>query len=219
MTTKAPILKGIKRDRVGSRYSRRLRQTGMTPAVVYGHGREPVSVAVSTEDAYHHIFSGERVFELSIDGEKSDTCLLKALQYDHLGTEIVHIDFARVSMDERVELRVMVKLVGTPVGLKVAGAILEHPATELLIECRVTNIPDFIKVDISQLEEGESIHARSVQLPGAEMVLKSDQDAIVARVEVLRHVEEEVAEVAAEAEGEEGEEGEAKAEPEVEEKA
>ena len=212
MTTTAPVLKCVKRDRSGTRYARRLRQSGMTPAIVYGHGREPISVAVNAEESIHHIHAGEKVFSLEIEGEKPDTCLLKALQYDHLGTDIIHIDFARVSMDERVEVTVPVHLLGEAVGLKVSGAILERPSTEITIECQVTNIPEFVEVDITELEAGESYHAGNAPLPGAEMKLMSDHDAILARIEVRKRVLTEEEAAAAEAEGATEEGGEAAAE-------
>jgi large subunit ribosomal protein L25 len=210
MTTTTPVLRAVKRDRVGTRYARRLRESGQLPAVVYGHEKEPISVAVDFAEAYPHFKAGEKVFQLEIEGEAADTCLLKALQFDHLGTTIVHADFTRVGMQERVDVRVPVRIVGEPVGLKVAGALLEHPSTQITIACRVTNIPDFVEIDITELEAGESFHARDIKLPGAEMELRSDDDAVVAKIEI-RKKGVELEEEAAGGEAVEGAEGEAAA--------
>jgi large subunit ribosomal protein L25 len=200
MSDNIPTLKGVKRDRTGSRYARRARQQGLTPAVLYGHGAEPIAVAVPTDETLHHVQHGEKVFTLEVDGETVDTCLIKAMQYDHLGTDIVHLDLARVSLDERVEVHVPIHFLGDPVGLKEAGAVLEKLTTSITIECKVTNIPEAIFLDISGLECGNAIHAGELELPGAEMVLMSEAEEVIARVDIRQRILDAIAEDEAAAE-------------------
>src|ERR1700752_577107 len=103
MADKAPVLAAKKREKVGSRYSSRVREQGGLPAIVYGHKEEPLPVALDRRDALTHILKGEKVFRLKMDGQKEQqTVLLKEVQFDYLGNGVVHCDFARVSLTDRV---------------------------------------------------------------------------------------------------------------------
>ena len=93
------------REGLGSRKTKRLRDQGLIPGVVYGHKEAVVPVTLPKKELTTHIDRGAHVFDLSLDG-KSEKVLVKDVQYDHLGLEILHIDFARVSLDERVEVTV-----------------------------------------------------------------------------------------------------------------
>lgn len=194
MHENATVLHASMRDRIGTRYAKRLRQSGRLPAVLYGHGEEPASVHLDAKDALLHLHKGEKVFQIAIDGGTPQVALLKEVQYDYLGSNIVHADFARVSLTDRVETRVSLHLIGEAVGLKTAGAILMHPTTELEIECAVSDIPEFIELDISALEAGHSMSAGDVPLASG-MTLVTDSHAVVAQIVV--QVEEKVAEAAA----------------------
>lgn len=182
MHENAPVLKATRRERVGSRYAQRIRSAGGLPVVLYGHGEEPTAAYVNAKEAISHFSKGEKVFQIELDG-KSQTVLLKDLQFDYLGTNVVHADMARVDLNQRVHTRVPIHLVGEAIGLKTAGAILTHPTGELDIECRVVEIPDFIEVTVTDLEVGGLIHARDVALPEGFKLL-TDGDSIVAAVSV-----------------------------------
>ena len=177
-----------KREKLGSRYCQRLRAAGKLPAVVYGHKQDPVAITLDAKDAITHISKGEKLFTLDLDG-KSEHVLLKDLGYDHLGTNIIHADLARVDLNERVDTRAHIHLVGEAIGLKTAGAILMNPLHELELNCVVTNLPDEIEVDISALDVGDSIHARDVKLPLNTMKLVTDPDAIVAQIVMVKEEE------------------------------
>lgn len=174
-------LSAKKRERTGSRYSQRVRNAGGLPAVVYGHKEEPVSISLDAHTAIGYISKGEKVFELDIEGHKQFV-LLKDLGYDYLGTNIIHADFARVDMNERVDTKARLKFIGDAEGLKTSGAIMMHPLTELELNCTVTNLPDDIIVDVSDMQVGDVIHASEVKLPLDTMKLNSDPDAIVAQI-------------------------------------
>ncbi|MEO0715353.1 MAG: 50S ribosomal protein L25 [Planctomycetota bacterium] len=182
-----PTLSASKRERTGSRYSQRLRSAGQLPVVLYGHGEDPESLALPAKETLEHIHKGDKLFKLDLSG-KEQFVLLTDLQFDHLGTNIVHADFARVDPTERVSTTVRVELIGDAVGLKTTGAILMHPATELAIECLVTNMPESIEVDVSALEAGDSISAGDVTLPLPTMVLESDPSTVLAQIVVQAEV-------------------------------
>ncbi len=190
MSQNTPVLTAKRRERVGTRYCNRLRRAGGLPAVVYGHGEAPVAISLDATDALLHVGKGEKVFKIHLEGDGDpQVVLLKELQFDHLGTSIVHADFARVDLDETVEVKVPIHLVGEAVGLKTAGAILMHPNNEVEIECRVLNLPEFLEVDVSALEAGHALHASDIALPLPTMKLLTDPDAIIAQIVVQTHTE------------------------------
>jgi large subunit ribosomal protein L25 len=185
-----PVLAAVKRDRLGSRYAQRVRAAGKLPAIIYGHGRDPVPIAVDHKEALTYINKGEKVFKIDMPGasdtDEGQVVLLTDLQFDYLGTHVVHADFARVDLNQRVHTKVHINLIGEAVGLKTAGAILMHPTMELEIECRVTELPDHVDVEITDLDVGHSISAGDVKLPSADMKLLTDAHAIVAQIMVQK---------------------------------
>jgi large subunit ribosomal protein L25 len=188
------------RGELGTRANRRLRDAGLLPGVVYGHKEAVVPVTLPKKEVVNHLNRGAHLFELALDG-KSERVLIKEVQYDHLGLEVIHVDFARVSLDEKVEVTVPVELKGTPKG-EADGGVLQQIVSEIEIECLVTEIPDAIRHNISEMALNDVLHVRDLKLPPGVKALP-DGDVIVASVrEVLE------AEAAAPAEGE-------TAEPEV----
>lgn len=186
MHENAPVLEAKKRERLGSRYSRRIREGGGLPAVVYGHKHEPVSVHVDHKRTLGLLESGERVFQLAIEGGKPELVLIKGVQFDHLGTNVIHADFARVDLDERVRTKVALHYVGEAKGLSAGGAMLTYPNTEIEIECALRDLPEFLEVDVSALDVGDEITAGTLALPSASMRLLSDPNGAVAQLRISK---------------------------------
>jgi len=180
MNEKSPVLKGEIRERLGSRYAKRLREQGRLPVVVYGHGKETTAVSVDAKETIKHIEGGARVFQIDLGG-KTETVLLRDVQFNYLGDDIVHCDLARVDLDEVTHAHVHVVLKGDAVGLKTAGTLLMHPVTELTVECKLKDLPNEIVVSVKDLEAGGIIHAGDITLP-AGVKLLSDADSIVAQI-------------------------------------
>lgn len=170
-----------RRDRVGSRYAKRERAIGKLPAVLYGHGQDPLSLTLNAKEAIRLFEQGERVFNIDLSGEGSQAVLLKDIQFDYLGTNVIHVDLARVDMTEEIDAHVAIKFVGEAPGLKRAGAIFTHPMASLHIRCTVADLPDHVDVSVTELELGGVIHAGDVKLP-AGIKLVGDEDAIVAQI-------------------------------------
>src|SRR5207248_3361491 len=122
---------------------------------------------------------------------KSEKVLVKDVQFDHLGMEVIHVDFARVSLDERVTVTVPVELKGTPKG-EADGGVLQQIVSELEIECLVTDIPDAIRHNVSELKLNDVLHISDLKLPPG-VTCKQDAELIVALVKEIK--EEEVAPV------------------------
>jgi large subunit ribosomal protein L25 len=190
------LLKATTRTDRGTRQIRRLRKEGLTPGVVYGHGKETVSITVSHHDIHGALTHGERVLEINLDGT-SENVMIKDVQWDTFGQHILHVDLTRVDLDERVVVTVPVVLRGTPVGVERENGVLRQMVAEISIECTVRSIPDEIRISVLGLNVGEALLVKDLELPeGA--TLQGDPETMVCNVTVIAELEE--------AEAEEGEE-------------
>ena len=115
---------------------------------------------------------------------------IKDVQWDHMSSNIIHVDFNRVDLNEEVTVDVEVTVKGDAVGLKTAGAILEHPLGTLEVICKATDIPEMIVVDVSGIEVGEAITVADLKLPAGVKAV-TDAETIVATVNIMAEVEEE----------------------------
>lgn len=175
------------RKQTGSAASRRLRRAGKVPAVVYGHKQGPVHILVSGEDVHHVVAHRVKMVQLLVEG-KPDQVLVKDVQFDTFGEAVLHVDFERVAMDELIEVECPVELVGTSKGAA-AGGVVEHPVSDLRVTCLPGNIPDVIKVSISHLAIGDTIHVRDITPPAGVKIL-TDLDAILVTIRAPAKAEE-----------------------------
>jgi large subunit ribosomal protein L25 len=216
---KAQVLKAEIRQGLGSKDASKLRKKGQIPAIVYGHKKEPVSIVLDAKSFREGLQSGHRLIEVEIN-KKNETLLIKDVQYDYVGTDIIHVDLMRVDVTEMVRVTVPIALKGTAKGTAEGGMVETHTGN-LEIECRVTQIPEQIVVSVKEMALGDSIHVKDIQLPeGVKLI--SSPDLLVATCHLVAEVKT-TEEVLAEAPGapevitaakEEPEEGEeAAAEP------
>ncbi|MEZ6136967.1 MAG: 50S ribosomal protein L25 [Pirellulaceae bacterium] len=162
-----------KRDRLGSLASKKLRQSGSIPANLYGHGESNENLSVSSDAIQNIIKHGTKL--LSLTGDVNDTAILREVQWDAFGVDVLHVDLTRVSQAEAVEVTLPVHLHGEAPGSS-QGGMLTFNLHELTIRCPAARIPEHIEVNISKLNVGDSIHAAEVPLPdGATMVTAADQ--------------------------------------------
>ena len=180
------------RQRIGSRHARRVRTAGGLPAILYGHKQEPVSLTLDARAAKRYILSGEKVFTVEVEGN-SQTALLKDIQYDYLGTEVIHIDLERVDLNEEVTTHIHLRFRGDAQGLKTSGAILVTHSTDLEVRCRVSQILEHLDVDITDLEANQSIHAGDIVLPEG-FALLTDPKAVLTSISIQIAEEEAVIE-------------------------
>ncbi|MCX5660690.1 MAG: 50S ribosomal protein L25 [Planctomycetota bacterium] len=187
-----PKIQVQSRNQLGKRYAARLRKSGRMPAVVYGHKKEPLHVSVDQLEMKELLHNNTHLLEIVLD-KKAEPCLVKDIQWNHLGSVVVHVDLARVDLTERVKIDVQLTLVGEAIGLKEAGNLLEHFITSLPIECLATEIPDRIRVDVSHLKVDESITVKELKLPEG-VTTTLNPEAIIAAIHTI--AEEVVAPVA-----------------------
>lgn len=161
-------LTATRRSGIGRSAVRKIKAQGAVPAVIYGGKAQPESLQVSKRDISTILShaSGENVLvELEIDGEAGRVALLQEVQHSPLGGDILHVDFHAISMDEMIEADVPLEPTGTAEGVKTFGGLLEQNIRSLEIECLPKDLPDFISVDVSNLNIGDSIHVRDLPLP------------------------------------------------------
>ncbi len=107
-------------------------------------------VSVDDKEMLRHLRHGAHVLNLDIEGSGSETCLVKDLQFGYLGDDVIHVDFARVDLDEEVTVNVHLHFVGESEAARKPGSILSHDLTELEVICKVNAIPEEIRVDLSE---------------------------------------------------------------------
>lgn len=172
-------LKSEKRATKGSKAVKKLRGAGQIPAVLYGHKQDNIMLCMKEIDFVRILHTGTRMIRLTFDNKK-ESALIKEVQYDTLADRVLHVDFSRIDLDERVRLRVPIELVGESSGVK-EGGVLTHVMKDVEIECLPTAIPEKIKANISELGLGKSIHIKELpMLEGIQYL--SDAESVVASI-------------------------------------
>jgi large subunit ribosomal protein L25 len=168
----ADTLTVTSRKQLGSANTRRLRNAGAIPAILYGHGEASVSLVVVPAELGSVIRHGGKLVRLQ--GDVSESAFIKAVQWDVYGKEVLHVDLLRVSETEKVTTTVTVDLKGTAPGLA-EGGIVEHLVHEVEIDCPAFSVPEKLIVNISNLHMDGAIHASEIPLPeGAEMLTDAE---------------------------------------------
>jgi large subunit ribosomal protein L25 len=208
----------------GKGAARQARLNKKIPAVVYGHGRPSQSLEVDAqtlEQVLTGIEPSSTLIELTVEGKKA-RALIREIQRHPVRPDIIHIDFYEIHADEKVKLRVPVRLTGTPDGVRNAGGVLDQVTREVEIAVLPEHIPDRVELDVTTLTIGRSVHVSDLVIPNATILTQADltiatvvppraEEVVaptaetgveVAEPELIRKVRE----------GEEGEEGEAEAE-------
>ena len=188
----AETLKARKREAHGTKACRRLRASGQIPAVIYGHGQEAVAVQVPADEFARALRHHSRMFTIRL-GRKKESVLLRAIQHDALGEEVVHADFVRVAMDEAIQIEVPVTLKGKP---KVEHAVLQQTLAALEVECLPSDIPEEILAPVGHLEMSQSLSVADLELPEGVRAL-TDPETVVATLSPAKIEEEPPEEVAA----------------------
>lgn len=190
----------------GSGPARRLRAAGRIPAVIYGHGTDPISVSVDRREFRNlvKIAGANALINLDIDGD-TQLSIIKEMQQHPLKNRVDHIDFQLIRRDEAIVVDVHLEQVGEPEELYRMGGLVQTQMNSLTISAPASDIPQSIEVDISELGEGDAVRVGDLVLPSG-VTTDVDPETVVASGIVTR------AAAAAAEEGEEGVEGEEAAE-------
>ncbi|MGR3318971.1 MAG: 50S ribosomal protein L25 [Candidatus Anammoxibacter sp.] len=170
------------RDKVGSNAVKRLRNSGSIPSILYGHKQENINLSIDKVDLHNALKAKARMVNLKWDNN-NENAFVKEVQYDSLGDEIVHVDFTRVDVGEKIKLEIPIELYGEPIGHKKHG-VLDHLLKKIEIECEVNSIPEKIRVDVSGLDVNQSVLVKDLQAPES-VIIANNPDTIVASVHLV----------------------------------
>ena len=197
------MLKVESRDLKGKSKARKLRYTGMIPAVVYGEGHDTTSVTLNTHAFELFLKGNHSVVELDINGKK-ERAIVREIQRHPVTGNVLHVDFMLLKTGQKINLYVNLHFMGKSAGVK-EGGIFQTIKSEVHISVLPKDIPDFIEVDISGLNLGDSLRIKDIVAENVEFL--EDPEDVICGVQAPKMVEEE--------EAEELEEEEELAEPEV----
>ena len=187
MADKVIVKAEVRADR-GKNDARRLRAAGRVPLIVYGGGAETVAASAAIKDlaAILRSDSGQNtVFSLDVaDGGASDV-MFHDRQIDPLRGRLVHVDLRRLTKGEKIEVTVPIHLIGEAIGLKEEGAILNQQLREIKVLCEPSKIPEFIELDVTNLEMNESLHVSDLQI-GEGIEMHEEAETVVASVVLVK---------------------------------
>ncbi len=191
--------------------SRRLRHGGKVPGILYGGKKPAVNIELDHNPLYHHLRNEKfhaSVLTLALDGAKEQV-LLRAVNMHPFKMEVQHVDFQRVSADEKIHIKVPLHFVNAEKSpaIKDQGGLITHVLSEIDVRCLPADLPEFIEVDLSAIAIGHSIHIRELTMPkGVEFALGGNENPTVASAQIPKAAiaEEEEAAAAAAAAGVEG---------------
>ncbi len=172
----------------GKNESRRLRQTGFIPAVVYGAYKDSVAVAVNPKEVtriLHSKTGHNTIFNLAVREGETSPAMFVDWQYDPVKDTLLHVDLKRIDLTKRIRVSVPVLTHGDPKGVKIQGGLLEVITREVEIECLPDEIPEHFAVDVAELAIGQSIRSGDIAMDGS-LKLLSAPDNVIAHVVALR---------------------------------
>jgi large subunit ribosomal protein L25 len=204
-------VKAKARSDFGSGASKRIRRSGLVPAVVYGGSGESVTVSLDPKDIFRLLRSESgrnTILDLKIEGGATNNVILKDWQVDPVKETILHADFQRVAMDQTLKVTVPIVIRGEAIGIKTEGGLLDVVVREIEVQCLPADIPEQFECDVSELGMHESLRVRDLPVSDGVEVLE-DGDRVVVHVVPLRAEEEVVSAEGEDVEGvPEGEAGE-----------
>lgn len=174
-------MNGTRRESVGKGGARKARAAGQLPGVVYGHGEEPVAVAVDYREFMTQMRKhkgANPIVNLNLGGHEL-TALVRDAQIDPISQAVLHVDFQHISLTEKITVEVPIHPVGVAIGVKDNGGILEMIHRTLEIRCLPTAIPGSIDVDVTALMVGQALHVSDVKVEGIEILSDPDTTLIL----------------------------------------
>jgi large subunit ribosomal protein L25 len=207
------------RESRGSAESRRLRKQGLIPGVLYGRGNEPQAFCVS-ERELRRALTGDAglhaILDVTLDGDSARPSILKSYQQDPVKGTLTHIDLQEVRLDQPIQARVVVELVGEPVGVT-EGGVLSQVNREITVEALPLEIPEHLDLDVRRMAIGDTLRLADLPVQEGVKFLDDPEETVLATVTMpTRFVEPEPEEVEGEEELEEGEVPEGEEAPEGE---
>ena len=177
----------FERQAQGTGASRRMRNAGKVPGIVYGGEQKPQLIELDHNALYHALKKEQfhsSILDLTV-GEQQTKVLLKAYQVHPFRPQVLHVDFMRVAADRKISMKVPLHFKGAEESpaVKLEGAMITHVINEIEVSCLPADLPEFIEVDLSGLSKGHSLHANDLKLPaGVTVVTHGAENPAIASV-------------------------------------
>jgi large subunit ribosomal protein L25 len=182
-----------KRDVTGTRASRRMRREGLIPGVLYGHGKDATLIAVEPHvlrEALSTDAGTHAILNITFDGQKrGHKAIVKEMTLDRVKSNVIHVDLQEIRLDETIESVVAIHFEGEARGVK-AGGLLEEAVREVTVKGVVTEIPEHLVMDISELDVNETLKVSDLQVPEGIEVLADADDVLCSVLPPRKAVEE-----------------------------
>ncbi len=199
------------REETGTKEARRLRAAGKVPVSLYGQKTDAAKLVVESRE-FERIMRGHAgssfIMKLKVEGRDDTSVIIKEIQRHPLRDHLLHIDLLSVALDEKIVTGIPVRLVGESIGVR-EGGVMQAGVRELQIEALPTELPEFIEVDVVELNIGQSIHASELKLPESTTLVGNADEVVATVLEPTKLVEPTVEEVLGEGAEGEAAEGEA----------
>jgi large subunit ribosomal protein L25 len=184
----ADTLKVELRKDLGKHNTRRLRRVGSIPAILYGHQQEPVCLSLSAEELESAVRRGSRL--VSLAGALAEKAFIRDLQWDTFGLNVMHVDLTRISEHEVVEVHLAIELRGEAPGVR-EGGVIKHLIHTATIQCRATDIPEKLYVNVNHLKLGDVITVANLEIPEGAKLVADPEEIVVECVQPAAEPEEE----------------------------
>jgi large subunit ribosomal protein L25 len=199
------VIEAQKRIPGGKNVNKRLRKSGIIPAVMYGPGKEPIAISVDPhfiQSILHSETGRNSIFSVSLDGSEQNNAMVKDYQLDPVKGLLTHVDFIQIAMDQELILEVNVEIIGEAEGVKIGGGVMDFVTRSIEVECLPKDIPESIKVDVSKLQINDYIRVKNLEVDPVVKILSEPEIVIVT---IIPPVKEETKAEEAEPEAEEPE--------------
>ena len=188
MATTEAVKATLRTGKFNKNAARRVRVSGLIPAVIYGAGQESQAITVDPKSITKilHSESGHNtIFDLNIEGGAGAKAMIVDWQYEPIKGKLLHIDLKRIAMDKAMRVSVPIMLEGVPVGVKTGGGVLDQILREIELECLPSDIPSHIDIDVSGLELYGAIHVSDLPHTGSVKFLEPEE-TLVAHVTTIK---------------------------------
>ena len=182
--TESNVVEAQPREANGKNVARRVRKSGKLPAVVYGAGKQPLSVSVDPKQIariLHSEAGHNTIFDLQVDGERTKAMIVE-WQYEPINGALLHLDLKRIALDQRLKVKVPIAVKGEAAGVKQQGGILDLVLREVEVECLPGDIPSHVDADVTHLVFGQSLRVSDLPLDRSKVKILTPADQVVAHV-------------------------------------
>ena len=185
------ILNAKKREAINKKGTKAIRREGRVPAIYYFHGQDSTPLSIDEKEFRGVLSSDSNIIELAFDDNEKTKCVVRDIQWDPVSSKPVHVDFLGIKMTEKITMQIPINLIGTATGVKNEGGIQQQLLRELEVEALPADLPEHLEVDVTELELGDAIHVRDIEIDKVKILNDPEQSIVsISHPRVEEEVEE-----------------------------